>query len=94
MILTRLPLLANWFYNSWDQYTSAFVLTRRVSLALARKRYDWDDRDLRDIIPSLKERRATISCILSPITSARINSPLKVLPPSVRDGVVPCRTTS
>ena len=56
MILTRVSLLANWFYNSWDQYTSAFVFGRRVSLALAGKRYDWDDRDLKAIIPLLREK--------------------------------------
>ncbi len=56
MILTRTSLLANWFYNSWDQYVSAFVFGRRVSLALAGKRYDWDDRDLKAVIPLLREK--------------------------------------
>lgn len=65
MILTRVSLLANWFYNSWDQYTSAFVFGRRVSLALAGKRYDWDDRDLKAIIPLLKEREGNY--IMHPI---------------------------
>ena len=65
MILTRVSLLANWFYNSWDQYTSAFVFGRRVSLALAGKRYDWDDRDLKAIIPLLRERESNY--IMHPI---------------------------
>ena len=64
MILTRVSLLANWFYNSWDQYTAAFVLGRRVSLALAGKRYDWDDRDLKAIIPLLREQDSNYICLL------------------------------
>lgn len=55
MILTRVSLLANWFYNTWDQYVSGFIFGRRVSLALAGKRYDWDDRDLKALIPLLRQ---------------------------------------
>lgn len=55
MILTRVSLLANWFYNSWSQYVSGFIFGRRVSLALAGKRYDWDDRDLKALAPLLNQ---------------------------------------
>lgn len=53
MILTRVSLLSNWFYNSWSQYVSGFLFGRRVSLAMAGKRYDWDDRDLKALMPLL-----------------------------------------